>query len=300
VDLVREILASNESGISRDGLLAWARLRGDPAMTDAQLDAALAALGDEVVDDQGFLYLRGHAPAAALAAAEEAAPAWTTPTVPANAPPPPSAWTTPALSAAAADQPPSPPPPSADAWSQSDSWPSPDAQPALAPQPGSGRRMVVATIGVALFLVVAGIGVFLLGAADEGAGTGEPTPSTGTVVGTNDLGVGDCLVLPSEDQFDEVRRLACTEPHDAEIFFLGDHPDGDFPSSAEFETFVDGACTPAFETYTGSAYDEQDVLVYGWFTPTQSSWEGGDRGVLCYLEPADETRTDRSYRGANP
>ena len=34
MELVREILAAHESGISRDGLLAWARLRGDPTVTD--------------------------------------------------------------------------------------------------------------------------------------------------------------------------------------------------------------------------------------------------------------------------
>ena len=72
METIREILASHESGISRGGLLAWARLRGDPKMTDAQLDAALTELGDQVIDVQGFLYLREFAPASALkeAAAE--------------------------------------------------------------------------------------------------------------------------------------------------------------------------------------------------------------------------------------
>ena len=57
METVRGILAAHHSGISKPGLLAWARLRIDTAMTEAQLDEELARLGDEVVDLDGFLYL---------------------------------------------------------------------------------------------------------------------------------------------------------------------------------------------------------------------------------------------------
>jgi hypothetical protein len=314
VETIREILASHESGISRDGLMAWARLRGDPQMTDAQLEAALAELGDQVVDVQGFLYLRQNAPPSALrdddtVGATRSAPppvpppAWPTPpsTPRAGAMPgwitpdadvPASGWTV----EAGAGTPPTQP--GAEGWTAPDGgWP--------AAPPSSGKRtMVVAAVGVAVFLVVAGIGALLLRDADSSGGAdatpAPPTPASGVVVGATTLAVGDCLILPSEDTFDEVRRLACTEPHDGEVFFVEAYPADAYPSDGEFRSYAEGQCLPAFAEFTGSAYDDQEVLEIGWFTPTAGSWDNGDRDVACYLTPVDGSRTSQSYRGANP
>lgn len=305
MDLIREILASHESGISRDGLLAWARLRGDPQMTDEQLDSALAALGDEVVDVQGFLYLRQHAPSTSVPAAAPTppptTPAWGEPPPPA-APPPVADGGWPPSDQAAWGAPP-PAPGSAPGDSGEGGWGQPD-QPAWAPpaaQPaGSRRSMVIAGAAVGVFVVMA-LGVSLvLRAGDEPATPAVPTPTSGTVVGAQTLEIGDCLILPTEDTFDDVRTLDCTESHDAEVFFVGDHPDGDFPSDDAFESFVDEVCLPAFAAYTGSDYYEQEVLDVGWFTPTEGAWEGGDREVVCHLTPADGSQSDRSWAGGSP
>ncbi len=301
METIRDILASHGSGISRDGLLAWARLRVDPHLTEAQFDAAIAELGDEVVDVQGFLYLREHAPAgyaepdAATATPQTAVapaidPGLGGPAAELPGSPPAAAW----------PSPPSPPPPGGPAWTPpigepgaAGSWP--------APQAASGRRtMVAAAIGVAVFLGVAGLGAVALRQGEAASTPAVPTPTAGTVVDAGAIAVGDCLILPSEDQFDEVRTLDCTEAHDGEVFLLVDHPDGDYPSDAEFEGFVDAQCRPAFASYTASELADQDVLTYGWFTPTESAWERGDREVACYLTPADGSRTSQSYRGANP
>jgi hypothetical protein len=62
---VAEILRANPDGISRAGLMAWARLRVTPDLTDEQLDAALAALGSSVVVHDGYARLvEGPEPAA--------------------------------------------------------------------------------------------------------------------------------------------------------------------------------------------------------------------------------------------
>jgi len=302
VDLIREILASHESGISRGGLLAWARLRGDPQMTDEELDAALAELGDQVVDVQGFLYLREHAPASALGVDTAAPPAppaplpgsWGSPVEPGRegppgwVPPDGRAWTPPPDGAAW------PPPPEGQPWTPPDGtdWPPPST--------GSTRTMIIAGVGVLIFVGVAGLGALMLRAGESGGAPAEPTPTAGSVVEAGSLQVGDCIILPSEDQFDEIRRLDCTVPHDGEIFFVGDHPDGDYPSDEAFESFVDEQCLPAFATFTGSVFDDQDVLDIGWFTPTDGSWENGDREVACHLTPADGSQASQSYRDANP
>lgn len=283
MDLVREILAKHESGISRDGLLAWARLRGDPQMTDAQLEAALAALGDQVVDVQGFLYLRANAPASALGT-ETPALAGVSGAGASPLESPPGSWSSPAEPAR--DVPPGWAPPDGTAWPP--------------PSTGGTRTMIIVAVGVLIFVGLAGLVTVLLRTGDSGSAPAGPTPTAGVVVEAGSLQVGDCIILPTEDQFDEVRRLECTAPHDGEIFFVGDHPDGDYPSDEAFEAFVDAQCLPAFEAFTGSAYDDQEVLDIGWFTPTDGSWENGDRAVSCHLVPIDGGQTDRSWRDANP
>jgi hypothetical protein len=313
VDLIRDILAAHESGISRDGLLAWARLRGSPQMTDAELDAALAAMGDEVVDVQGFLYLREVAPGTARPTPPSAAvpptvagwssaadvpapppdPGWRSA---ADAPAPPPWSTTPGTAPDGAD-------PETSAWLPADgeTLAQPD-QPAWTPEPSSGgkRSMLVAAVGVGAFVAVAFAVSFVLRAEDPAATPAVPTPTSGTVIGAESLAVGDCIVLPSEDEFDDVRKLSCTEPHDAEVVFVGDHPDGEFPSDEAFESFVDAQCLPAFEAYTGSEFFGQDTLDLGWFTPTASAWGRGDREIVCHLTPIDGVPLDRSWAGGNP
>lgn len=326
METVRQILASHESGISRDGLLAWARLRGDPQMTDAQLEAALAEMGDQVIDVQGFLYLREHAPASALGTTAGSAdpasvmpPAWTSadpdPRAPAGgagaspggppadprAAPPAGQWLSPDGQVVT----PAPGGAGADGWPApgGEGWPAPGGAWPASPPSSSRRTMVVATVGVVAFLVAAGIGVFLLRDADTGgadATPAQPTPTSGLVVGASSLAAGDCLILPSEDQFDDVRRLDCTEPHDGEVVFVGAHPGSSYPPEEDFSSYVEAQCLPAFAEYTGSDYESQEVLEVGWFTPTERAWDDGDREVTCYLTPVDGARTSQSYRGAKP
>lgn len=160
--------------------------------------------------------------------------------------------------------------------------------------------MVVAAVAVFLFVAMAGVAAFVMSADDDvDDTTAVPTPTSGTVIDALTLEVGSCVVLPSEDQFEEIRTLSCTDPHDGEIFFVQDHPGSEFPSNEEFSAWVEELCLPAFATYTGSDYEAQEVLDVGWFTPTEASWDNGDREVACYLTPLAGT-TSQSWRNANP
>jgi hypothetical protein len=280
VDLVREILAAHRSGISRDGLLAWARLRGNPQMTDEELDAALAAMGDDVVDVQGFLYLRD-----ALATepdADSPPPPWPSQAGPVDQP-----------GATAADAP---------AWASALTDAAADDQASWTPPEdatSAGRRtMAVAAVAVGVLVAISLVVSLVL--RDDDASPAAPTPTAGVVIDAASLSVGACIILPSEDQFDEVRQMSCTEPHDGEVFFVGRHPDGDYPSDDAFESFVDELCLPAFAAYTGSDYREQEVLDIGWFTPTPGAWDRGDRDVTCHLTPVGGSQTNRSWRNGNP
>ncbi len=288
METVREILAAHGSGISKPGLLAWARLRIDTAMTDAQLDEELARLGDEVVDVDGFLYLRSvRDRAATTAEADEGA----------------SQWGDSASAESGEGGGNEAAPPVEGPWFEA----APAAREGWTPPPtarrGVGGIGKVIGVGVFLWWLVSFVGGFV-GGGSEPAETPVPsaaqTPTTGSVISSGEIALGDCLVVPTEDQFSEVRRVGCDTPHGGEVFLVADHPDGAHPSDEAFRSYTDTVCPSAFQSWTGSEVDAQDILDYSWFMPTEEGWTGGDRAVVCYLYLADGTLADGSYRGTNP
>jgi hypothetical protein len=293
---VRDLLADNPSGISRPGLLAWGRLRIDPAMTEQQLEDQLGLLGDEVIERQGFLYLRGAGQAAAESLDEGGWPG--PPTVadqPATAV---SGWVAPGGEHGG---PAGSAPPDFSQSSPADGSTVPAGW--LAPAGGPGRT-VRTLIGV--IAAIFGIGLFLLGllgAVGEDGGTGGAGGGgTGSLVDPDALAVGDCFAVPPLGEFEEILLLDCGEPHGGEVFLVRDF-DGDpggFPTDAQFERWVEVNCDPAFDDYTGSAWVEQDLLDIGWFMPVEAGWAEGDRGMICWLGPADGSEATVSYRGSNP
>jgi hypothetical protein len=273
---VREILAAHHSGISRPGLLAWARLRIDTAMTDEQLEAELARLGDEVVDVDGFLYLRSNRPAAAPR--REVGPSW-------------NRWTAELDGRTEPGEP-------------TEQGAGPRWQ--LPARPSAGLRGCGTAVGVAVFLlwVLGFVGGLLEGwteATPEPTATrpGSPTPSAGTVIPWNEVVVGDCIVVPTEDTFYEIRRVPCDVPHGGEVFSIVRHPGSAYPDDAAFASFADAACEPEFRAYTGTDVDDQDLLMMWWFAPTEEGWADGDRTVLCYLGRVDGGELERSHRAGS-
>jgi hypothetical protein len=272
---VRDILADNPTGISRPALLAWARLRIDPSLSEAALDEELAALGDEIEDADGFLRLRGAArpPDVEL----EPQPTWapSSTSAQAAAPEPVQGWIgpggTPTMVA-------------------SDEMGVVTEAPAewQAPSQGLGKSRLAITV-----VVLAVIGAAIVGQTIIG----------GETVDASDLSVGDCIVVPDEGEFSELGQTACDDPHTGEVFFVGDHPGGDaaaYPTDDEFFDWSVATCEPLFEAYTGIAYAEQEPLDYGWFTPTADGWSAGDREVICYLGLADGSETSQSWKDAWP
>jgi hypothetical protein len=291
VETVRDILAAHGSGISKPGLLAWARLRIDTKMTDAQLDEELAKLGDEVVDVDGFLYLRS-----------------------VRDQPPDAQWTAGAPSRGATasgdargSDAGEPAPPVEARWLDPASPAPADWEPPPARRRGLGcfaKAAGIVFFGFWVLGMLSGVGDALFGGSasstPDSAQTPAPTPTIGTVIAFDEMMAGDCIVLPTESEFSEVRRVPCDTPHGGEIFLVADHPDGAYPTDDAFGEYVATMCGPAFQSWTGSAYEDQDALDYSWFTPTEESWTSGYRSFECYLAPADGSLADRSYRGANP
>lgn len=290
METIREILAVHRSGISKPGLLAWARLRIDIAMTDAQLDEELARLGDEVVDVDGFLYLRQNLEA-------NRQPARTSvPAVPGRPAPEPRRGGAPV--APSGVQAPAGPSSAPSEWPGPSGW-----TPPAAARRGVGW-IAKAIGGIFLALWVAGFVGGFIGEFTDGAETPAPTtaatPTDGSVIGWDEIAVGDCLVLPTEDVFSEIRRVPCSLPHGGEVFAVVDHPGTAYPTDDEVASFVDDTCRPTFATWTGSTFDDQELLDVNYFSPTDESWDAGNHSVQCYLARADGTLAEQSYRGANP
>lgn len=292
METVRDILAAHRSGISRPGLLAWARLRIDPAMTEAQLEEELTRLGDEVIDDEGFLYLRANVEPGRLRAVPERSSGAAGGSRPEGA-----GWT----------------------WSRPESPPSaPPSEPAW-PPPAEGRQggcgsVAAKAIGLAVFVLwaigfIAGFietaeettpdltpGPSASAAAGTPAPSPAPTPTAGEVIDWPEMAAGDCIVVPPEDTFYEVRRVPCDTPHGGEVIATVSHPGTDYPDDDAFASFATAACEPVVGEWTGTAFDEQELLELWWFTPTSEGWAEGDRTVVCFIAHADGSPMERSYR----
>ena len=96
------------------------------------------------------------------------------------------------------------------------------------------------------------------------------------------LHVGDCFNDETSDGgVTDVPAVPCAEPHDNEIYFIYDLPDGEFPGDAAVETAANEGCAAEFEAFVGIAY-EASVLDHWAIYPSEDTWtQIGDREVVC-------------------
>ena len=110
-----------------------------------------------------------------------------------------------------------------------------------------------------------------------------------------EIGVGECFDLEATDLIDDVTRRDCTEPHQYEMFFVGDLPEGPFPSDSEVNLWIDANCLPAFTAYVGSD-PNQTTLSPLFITPTEDAWDSGDHSVQCALEDPSDPELTQSLK----
>ena len=149
------------------------------------------------------------------------------------------------------------------------------------------RSLTAIAIGAA---TVALAGCSLLGQAGGGdtgtdGGTGEGTDTDAFAIK-----VGDCLNdAEVAEEVSSVPVVDCSEPHDSEAYASIMMPDGDFPGGEAVTAAAEEGCLAEFEGYVGIAYEESAFEVSFYF-PTEGSWSGGDREILCTVyDPNGQT-----------
>ncbi len=114
-----------------------------------------------------------------------------------------------------------------------------------------------------------------------------------------EMSVGDCFdVADPESRFiDDVTKRECTEPHQYEMYFVGDLPDGQYPSDSDVTLWLEANCLPAFTEYVGIDY-QSSVLVALPITPTEDGWNDGDHSVQCAMHDPNNTELTESLKDA--
>ena len=127
--------------------------------------------------------------------------------------------------------------------------------------------------------------------------------ATAGTVTVDELRVGDCFDAEDETEISEVQGFPCDEPHAYEVFAVAERDGEAFPTEPQMDEIFTSVCVSAFEGYVGAPYETSEIYA-SMITPSESSWDDGDREFTCYLfEPANESLTEtvvltESLRGA--
>lgn len=104
------------------------------------------------------------------------------------------------------------------------------------------------------------------------------------------LGLGDCLLEPAEEEFDTYTDLPCDQPHDLEVFHVVDHPAGDdepYPGLEEVADHAEDVCVAAFPDFVGVPWLDSTLETYHIY-PVEEGWNIlDDREIVCAVyDPA--------------
>ncbi len=154
---------------------------------------------------------------------------------------------------------------------------------------------------VAIALLFGGWYLFTnLGTADRA--------DSGEIVSSGDLDVmslqvGDCFDDPEdlEDVVYAVAAVPCSEAHENEVFAVASLADAfprAFPGQDALSEYSYDVCSGSlFDSYVATPYAESSLEVFS-FTPTQESWDEGDREFVCAVFRLDGEKLSGTVRGS--
>jgi Septum formation len=100
--------------------------------------------------------------------------------------------------------------------------------------------------------------------------------------------VGDCLAEPTtyvadaEEVIETVRTTSCLDEHAEEVYDAVTILEREFPGNDAIGARAYFGCLERFEPFVGVSYQES-LIEIGFLTPTEESWDFGDRTVQCTL-----------------
>jgi hypothetical protein len=147
------------------------------------------------------------------------------------------------------------------------------------------------------------VGVLGIGIVSAGAFAFDNTTrnESGEIVESGELGVfslevGDCLngLDWTQETVSSGLGVPCSEQHNYEVFYETFY---EGMTLSEIQRASSEACEANFESYVGSPY-EASSLYFTALTPTQESYEAGDREVTCLLHNEAETLVTGTWRNS--
>jgi len=130
-----------------------------------------------------------------------------------------------------------------------------------------------------------------VGGAATGGSTAETTaPPAETTAPPADTGgsaliVGECIDdVQIQNLLDglDYATTSCDAPHDNEVYYIAEYPEGPYPGEAAIEADISDACFVAFEPYVGRDY-ESSALDYVYIWPAEDRWDAGLRSGECLV-----------------
>ncbi|PSL36968.1 putative regulator of septum formation [Labedella gwakjiensis] len=98
---------------------------------------------------------------------------------------------------------------------------------------------------------------------------------------------GECYVDDPTGEVEINGLVDCEEPHDYEIYYAEELPDGEFPGTTKVRESAELICAKQLPVFLGAPSAELG-LEYFAITPTVTMWDGdGDRGVSCAVTDPD-------------
>jgi len=112
------------------------------------------------------------------------------------------------------------------------------------------------------------------------------------------LDVGACFDdPPSFESVTDVPILDCSEPHDNEVIALEQMRATSYPGDESVASLSEDACVRVFDGAMGVPYLDSPYEV-GWFSPSQDSWDVGDREIICFVFDPTLEKITGSVRGS--
>lgn len=161
-----------------------------------------------------------------------------------------------------------------------------------------GATTVRTIVGFAIVApILVGCGSLPFGEGDEVTQNPETTPETSPdgvrEISEYELQVGDCILDAIDDPFPGgVTVVPCSDPHQQEVFAAFHLEGAEFPGEEEVRSEAEAGCRDEFHAFTGVEYDQSRFFL-NFLYPTDVTWEGGDREVVCmiYDEAGEKTGT---------